>query len=846
MATTTTQPKAKNAKLRQAMFDMLMAGEDPGFVRFAFGMSGGADLEEIDSTIADFQSIVSGKPIEKKLETIGGKEYEVSNTISATEAATLKEKEILRDSVKKNAVRDLSEKATALTTLATDEEGIASSVGTGIAGRGVNLPGGVYTDPNRSRFTGQVSKLLSTETLDTLINAKAEGATFGALSEGELALLKSSASVLNKWAIQDENGNITGFNVSEEDFKKELENYKALTQKALEAITQEEAPKAPVSGTSPAAETTSRFSGDQASFQAAMQMAQRNPDDPNSKLFLEAVNSGKIDPETGRIKSLEVDPSAASGSLTGTLNPAPDLTETPHTNPDGSLKTQGFFSNLEDQEVKPDAFETAGKVGRATGAVFGGDVVGNAIGNVIGGLTAKYGEAGEMFKNNISTIEKQFQEGKITQEQRDKLMNVQESGMREAFGYDGPGLKQLAGDVAYMALTFIPMAKAAQGASLGTKTAVAATNLGKAVATGVAKAAAEDKDMVSGGVKSGIGYAVVTSAFKGAGALANLFGYVGKKTGAALSGLGDDVVDEIIANPKLARQGMGGKPGEVITQNTKEVIGLLDDYIKTTGKNYSDEMAQVGDIAVDNRAGKKTLTDGVLSLLTSRGVEKTKTGLNFDESRFVETGDMNRIQKAWGEVNKAKDMSPKSLNLLKQRIRELRKSDTPENKVVNGVIDGIVGKVDDLMSSFGDEISSINKTYSDRTDLANAIRRELANIGSLKKVSRTDLLDAEKRLGTLFTKNKEGVRALFKELGAGDVVGRQAGAEVNRVGSGQSSKISDAAMNVIRSIGLPKMMGQGAAAYGDIKRIVGKVTEGKGLDDAERRILSRILAIFGQ
>lgn len=75
----------------------------------------------------------------------------------------------------------------------------------------------------KSSYIAGVEQLRSNLTLDNLVNAKANGATFGALSEGELGLLQSSASKLGTWAIKDSNQNVVGYKASETDFKAELD-----------------------------------------------------------------------------------------------------------------------------------------------------------------------------------------------------------------------------------------------------------------------------------------------------------------------------------------------------------------------------------------------------------------------------------------------------------------------------------------------------------------------------------------------------------------------------------------------------------------------------------------------
>lgn len=75
----------------------------------------------------------------------------------------------------------------------------------------------------KSNFIASVEQLRQQLTKDSLINAKAAGATFGALSEGELALLAGSATKLATWAYKDSGGNIDGYRTSEESFKAELD-----------------------------------------------------------------------------------------------------------------------------------------------------------------------------------------------------------------------------------------------------------------------------------------------------------------------------------------------------------------------------------------------------------------------------------------------------------------------------------------------------------------------------------------------------------------------------------------------------------------------------------------------
>lgn len=74
----------------------------------------------------------------------------------------------------------------------------------------------------KDQFIGGVEQLRSQLNLDTLINAKARGATFGALSDQELRVLSTAGTKIGQWAVVKD-GRVVGYDVSEKDFRRELE-----------------------------------------------------------------------------------------------------------------------------------------------------------------------------------------------------------------------------------------------------------------------------------------------------------------------------------------------------------------------------------------------------------------------------------------------------------------------------------------------------------------------------------------------------------------------------------------------------------------------------------------------
>src|SRR3990167_5573992 len=75
----------------------------------------------------------------------------------------------------------------------------------------------------RQNFISGVEQIADQLNLDKLIQSKAQGATFGALSDNELRVLASAATRIGTWRVRDGNGNIIGYNTSEANFRKEMD-----------------------------------------------------------------------------------------------------------------------------------------------------------------------------------------------------------------------------------------------------------------------------------------------------------------------------------------------------------------------------------------------------------------------------------------------------------------------------------------------------------------------------------------------------------------------------------------------------------------------------------------------
>lgn len=81
-----------------------------------------------------------------------------------------------------------------------------------------------------------IKSLVGREVLDNLLALKAQGGTLGAVSEKELDILQSSATVIAAAEVRDDSGNVTGYNISEKEMKNQLDAMKKSAQIIIDDI----------------------------------------------------------------------------------------------------------------------------------------------------------------------------------------------------------------------------------------------------------------------------------------------------------------------------------------------------------------------------------------------------------------------------------------------------------------------------------------------------------------------------------------------------------------------------------------------------------------------------------
>ena len=279
----TFEQQEQKKKKREQLLEMLQKGYTPDFIKFASYATGG-EVSDVETELNTLNSIGFGGEPENQVE-VGGRKFQVKTLADQKAFEDLSGKEEESKALTSTALDDFSVKLSQLDNAITDEKGLKSAVGTFTGGR---LPTPI--SGAKQRFLGTVDQIVSTEALDSLIEAKGKGATFGALSEGEMRILKSAATKFGTWEVRDKDGAITGYNVREEDFLKELKTLKFLTEKAKGKVEATQQPTQPIEQAQPVQQQV-RIGGEVRTMEEARVWANDNQDDPRAVNFLQDLEN---------------------------------------------------------------------------------------------------------------------------------------------------------------------------------------------------------------------------------------------------------------------------------------------------------------------------------------------------------------------------------------------------------------------------------------------------------------------------------------------------------------------------------------------------------------------------
>jgi len=101
-----------------------------------------------------------------------------------------------------------------------------------------------WFNSKKGNFVASVEQVISDESLNSLIAAKARGATFGALSDTEMAILTAAATKIGSWRVHEDGDptkKVIGYKTTQAEFLKELNVLKEKADSVISLSEQEQA-----------------------------------------------------------------------------------------------------------------------------------------------------------------------------------------------------------------------------------------------------------------------------------------------------------------------------------------------------------------------------------------------------------------------------------------------------------------------------------------------------------------------------------------------------------------------------------------------------------------------------
>lgn len=390
------------------------------------------------------------------------------------------------------------------------------------------------------------------------------------------------------------------------------------------------------------------------------------------------------------------------------------------------------------------------KAGNVLDTVFGGGKIGEAIGTQIAKGT--FGD----------TVQKLATGRDISPEE-------------EALIGKGPTAGQIAGDVARVGATFVPVGKIAGAVGKGAQALGAGAGLAKLagnVAGGATAGAIADvgtsmaegeKPSLGLGTAVGAGLPVVGAVTRAA---TNLAGKVTGKLGSEVLGMTTGTSAETLEQAFNAAR-TGGKELDTLTNSLRgkttpeQLVNNLRDSVAEVSAQrqqmFRQTLEELGDVRLDTSAARQEFIDN----LAKAGIKVGKNGtLDFSANKLRLVPDaMNKVEKAFQEVlNLPQNSSLVDVDTSRQALKALSVAgNDPSANLANKLIDDAVRAVRGVGEQIPEYGTMLNK-FAETSDYLDELQRGLST-GDNATIDQT-----YRRMTTAMKTNNEQRLQLVREL----------------------------------------------------------------------------------
>lgn len=269
------------------------------------------------------------------------------------------------------------------------------------------------------------------------------------------------------------------------------------------------------------------------------------------------------------------------------------------------------------------------------------------------------------------------------------------------------------------------------------------------------------------------------------------------------TGVGGEVIEEVVSNPRAA---LAAKGADDIA-NLKQTSSAIREGVKVLKRNAGDDFARM---TADHT--EQLSKSDFLKLADDYIDDFRSYDLGIPDSAYSKIDDV---------IKQHDDYSARGINKLASKISRFYQG-TEKAADTDALVSGLNRRIRNWVGEQVPEIAEANAKYADKMDLLEQMDSIFRTKGQLD--SRVGIQKTAERVSRLFNANKqiarEGVRELESEIGE-NVLGREAGRQLM---SGVQTKFQagggEAAREVLRSVIPPKLVLNIAASTGIAKEAI--------------------------
>lgn len=383
-----------------------------------------------------------------------------------------------------------------------------------------------------------------------------------------------------------------------------------------------------------------------------------------------------------------------------------------------------------------------------------------------------------------------FGVGKKTGEAIGTLAGYITSPNKQFYDTSAPTPLQVGGDILAGAAAVTGLKAPLAKTVLGKAGQVAGLSGATALGTGLAKKQPIEDIAKSTARSAAIGFGI-GGAFgllgKGVSALAKK---AGPSTLSFTSGVPKEAIKQATAAPQSYKVGLKKDVATIRLEAVDALKNPRDGLYRKLSDEFSDglEFLQKNKLPDTRMTKAITSQQGSLPLKVNKVLNKFRLNVKqgevlFNRSSIINQAEQRNIQDAVNTVNSWNDYSPKGIQVLAERIGELRKFDTlkgtKESAMLGEIYNKIAGKGGVIESVYPD-LYGLRQNFAKNTRVLN----EISEIVGTKAKGPIGMQSAITRLSNLFREDREtylnAIRELSKRSGV-DIIGELAGTEFQRV-----------------------------------------------------------------